>query len=713
VIGRSVRRREDERVLRGATAYLDDLRPAGTVHLHFVRSPVARARITGLRAPESAPGLIAVLTAADLDGLRPPPVGGPPGVERADAPHPLLARGEVRYAGQAVAAVIAETRALAEDVAELVEVDYDELPAVVDPAAATERLTRWSRSGGDVDGAFAAAAHVVRAHHEFPRLVAAPIEPRGALAAPGDRELTLWCSAQDTHRQLAGLAHVLGRPEDTLRVVLPDVGGAFGSKGPLAPEAAVVAAAALRLGRPVKWVEERMENFLASYQGRGMRADVELALDGDGRMLGLRVRILADLGAYLMGATAIPPHTMGMLMCGCYRFEAAAVQVEGARTDKVPTGPYRGAGRPEAAYALERTVDQAARELGVEQVELRRRNLVRSFPHRTPLGFTYDSGDYERCLDTALDLLGPAPAADGRRIGRGVALYVERAGGQWEAARATLQPDARVVVGSSSFPHGQGHDTTFAQIAADRLGLEIGDVVMRFGDSGVVPRGTGTFGSRSLAVGGSAVALAAEELRERCRALAARRLEADDVEAVPGGFRGPDGRQVTLRELAADSGGGLEAFVRFESELVFSSGAHAAYVAVDPETGRVEVLRLAAVDDAGRIVNPLLAEGQVIGGTVQGIGAVLFEEMVHDEDGQPRTASFMDYGLPTAADVPPVHAAFVESPSPHNPLGAKGIGEGGAIGAPAAVAGAVADALRADLQPPFTPERVWRALDAR
>jgi carbon-monoxide dehydrogenase large subunit len=706
VIGRAVRRREDERVLRGATAYLDDLNPPGTVHLHFVRSPVARARIAGLRAPDS----VTVLTAADLEGLRPPPVGAPPGVELADAPHPLLAGGEVRYAGQAVAAVVAETRALAEDAAELVEVDYEELPAVVDPAATTERLTRWSRSGGDTDGAFAAAAHVVRAHHEFPRLVAAPIEPRGALAVPGDRELTLWCSAQDTHRQLAGLAHVLGRPEDTLRVVLPDVGGAFGSKGPLAPETAVVAAAALRLGRPVKWVEERMENFLASYQGRGVRADVELALDGDGRMLALRARILADLGAYLMGATAIPPHTMAMLMCGCYRFEAASVEIQGARTDKVPTGPYRGAGRPEAAYALERTVDQAARELGIDAIELRRRNLVRSFPHRTPLGFTYDSGDFARCLDTALELLGPPPEADGRRLGRGVALYVERAGGQWEAARATLQPDARVVVGSSSFPHGQGHDTTFAQIAADRLGVEIGDVVMRFGDSAVVPRGTGTYGSRSLAVGGSAVALAAEELRERCRALAARRLQDVDVEPVPGGFRASDGRQVSLRELAADSGGGLEAFARFDSELVFSSGAHAAYVAVDPETGRVEVLRLAAVDDAGRIVNPLLAEGQVIGGAVQGIGAVLYEEMVHDEDGQPKTASFMDYGLPTAADVPAIAAAFVESPSPHNPLGAKGIGEGGAIGAPAAVASAVADALGVDLQPPFTPERVWRAL---
>ncbi|HEY7077445.1 MAG TPA: xanthine dehydrogenase family protein molybdopterin-binding subunit, partial [Solirubrobacteraceae bacterium] len=690
---------------------------------HFVRSPVARARITGLRAP----GSVTVLTAADLADLRPPPVGGPPGVELADAPHPLLAAGEVRYAGQAVAAVVAETRALAEDAAELVEVDYEELPAVVDPGAAGERLTRWSRSGGDVDGAFAAAAHVVRAHHEFPRVVAAPIEPRGALAVPGDRaaprgapavpgdrELTLWCSAQDTHRQLAGLAHVLGRPEDTLRVVLPDVGGAFGSKGPLAPEAAVVAAAALRLGRPVKWVEERMENFLASYQGRGMRADVELALDADGRMLALRARILADLGAYLLGATAIPPHTMGMLMCGCYRFEAASVEVEGARTDKVPTGPYRGAGRPEAAYALERTVDRAARELGLDPVELRLRNLVRSFPHRTPLGFTYDSGDFTRCLDTALELLGRAPVVtDGRRIGRGVALYVERAGGQWEAARATLQPDARVVIGSSSFPHGQGHDTTFAQIAADRLGVEIGDVVMRFGDSGVVPRGTGTFGSRSLAVGGSAVALAAEELRERCRALAARRLEVEQVEPVPGGFAAPDGRSVTLRELAAGAGG-LEAFVRFDSELVFSSGAHAATVAIDPDTGKVEVLQLVAVDDAGRIVNPLLAEGQVIGGAVQGLGAVLGEEMVHDEDGQPRAASFMDYGLPTAADVPPVQTAFVESPTPHNPLGAKGIGEGGTIGAPAAVASAVSDALGgAQLQPPFTPERVWRVLRER
>jgi aerobic carbon-monoxide dehydrogenase large subunit len=708
VIGRAVRRREDERALRGRARYLDDISPPGTLHLAFVRSPVARARVTDVRAPAS----VVLLTAADLAGLRPPPAQGAPGVELADAPHPLLAAAEVRYAGQAVAAVLAESRALAEDAAERVEVDYDELPAVVDPRAATERLVRWERTAGDVDGAFGSAAHLVRARHAFPRVVAAPIEPRGALAVAEGDGLTVWCSAQDTHRQLAGLAHVLGRPEDTLRVIVPDVGGAFGSKGPVAPETAVVAAAALQLGRPVKWVEQRMENFLAAYQGRGMQADVELALDAGGRMLALRAEIVADLGAYLMGATAIPPHTMGMLMCGCYAVAAAHVRVTGARTDKVPTGPYRGAGRPEAAYAVERTVDRAARQLGIDPVELRRRNLVRSFPHRTPLGFTYDSGDYERCLDTALELLGPPPAPDGRLLGRGLALYVERAGGQWEAARATLQPDARVVVASSSSPHGQGHETTFAQIAADRLGIEIGDVALRFSDSAAVPRGTGTFGSRSLAMGGSAVALAADELRERCRALAARRLEADGVEPVPGGFRAPDGREVSLRALAA-SAGGLEVSVRFESDVVFSSGAHAATVAIDPETGRVEVLRLAAVDDAGRIVNPLLAEGQVIGGAVQGLGAALSEEMVHDPDGQPRTASFVDYGIPTAADVPAVATAFVESPSPLNPLGAKGIGEGGAIGAPAAVASAVADALGgAELDPPFTPERVWRALRA-
>jgi carbon-monoxide dehydrogenase large subunit len=643
-------------VLRGRAVYLDDLERPGLLHAVFVRSPHARARVAAVRGD----------AITDIRGAL--PVQAPPGSWHAEAPHPLLGEGEVRYAAQPVALVLAGSRALAEDAAELVEVDYEPLDAT-----AGEELLRFERTAGDVDGAFAAAAHVVRTEHRIPRLVAAPMETRGALAEyDADADLlTVHISAQDVHRPLAGLAHALDRPRESIRVVVPEVGGAFGTKGSLPPEAAIVAAAAIRTGRPVKWAEDRFENFLAAPQGRGVEAEVELALDADGRMLAVRARIRADIGAYLFANSAAPPHTMAMLMCGCYDIPAAQVTVVGERTDKVPTGPYRGAGRPEAAYVLERTVDAAARELGIDRLELRRRNFVREFPHRTPLGWTYDSGDYAACLDRAAELLGKPPAGAGL-VGVGYGMYVERAGGQWESARVTVEPSGRVTARSSSNPHGQGHETTFAQIVADELGVEPGEVDMRFGDSADVPAGVGTFASRSTAMGGSALLLAAREVRET---------------------------------------GNPTAEARFESDLVFSSGCYGAVVEVDPATGVVRVLRVVAVDDAGRIVNPLLAEGQVIGGTVQGLGAVLTEEMTHDESAQPTIGSFLDYGLLTAAEVPPIATAFVESPSPLNPLGAKGIGEGGAIGTPAAIANAIADALGGvRIDPPFTPEKVWEAL---
>jgi aerobic carbon-monoxide dehydrogenase large subunit len=664
LIGRPVRRREDARILRGRTRYVDDIDPPGTLHIAFVRSLHARARIAGIRGDE-------LITAADLGGARPLPVQRPPGATLADAPHPLLADGEVRYVGQPIAAVVAATRAEAEDAVERVEVDYEPLEPVVSPRDAGEELMRWRGATGDVEAAFAAAAHVVCARHVIPRLAAAPIEPRGVVAVDDGGLLRMWLSAQETHRPLAQLSHALDRPPESIHMVIPDVGGAFGSKGAIAPEAVVAAIAAIRLSQPVKWVEQRQENFLAAYQGRGVDGEVELALAGDGRILAVRARIVADLGAYLQPTTAIPPHTTGMLMTGCYDVAAAEVEVVGARTDKVPTGPCRGAGRPEAAFMLERTVDAAARELGMDPVELRRSNVIREFPYRSPLGWTYDSGDYARCLETAVSLAGEAPP--GRRVGVGVALYVERAGGQWESARISVEDDGRVVVRSGSFPHGQGHDTTFAQIVADRLGVPIENVDMVFGDSAEVPAGVGSFAGRSVAMGGSAVAVAADRVRD----------------------------------------GERSASVRFESDMVFGSGAYAAVVEIDEETGELTVHRIVAVDDAGTIVNPLLAEGQVLGGTIQGLGAVLTEEIAHDEQGQPVSASFASYAMLTAAEQPPIESAFVESPSPLNPLGAKGIGEAGAIGTPAAIANAVTAALGGvHVDPPFTPEKLWRALGA-
>ncbi|HEY1274182.1 MAG TPA: xanthine dehydrogenase family protein molybdopterin-binding subunit [Thermoleophilaceae bacterium] len=710
LVGRALPRREDALVLEGRARYLDDIDPTGGAHATFVRSPFAHARVGAVVAPGDAPGLVAVLTAESLRGrVRPLPFQVPDGVTAADEPHPILADGEVRYAGQPVAALIAESRPLAEDAAELVEVDYEPLEPVVDARAPGVDLVEFRRSGGDVERAFASAAHVVRGTYAMPRLVAAPMEPRGAIASEEDGLLTVWCSTQDSHRAVAHLAHSLDRPPESIRVIVPQVGGAFGSKGGAPAEAVAVAAAAIELGRPVKWAEDRLENFLAAYQGRGMEADVELAFDGDGRMLAVRARIRADVGAYLLQATAVPPHTAGMLMCGCYRLDAAEVEVVGRRTNRVPTGPYRGAGRPEAAYFMERAVDDAARELGIDPVELRRRNLIAEFPHTTPLGFTYDSGDFARCLDRALELVRPERSDDGERaVGTGVGLYVERAGGRFESAVAALQPGGRVLVRGSTSPHGQGHDTTFAQVAADRLGLEIADVAFEFGDSAVVPPGIGTFGSRSVAVGGAAVAEASDRLREACLAAAARVLGAE-VSWDGGALVAADGRRLTLAELAeAEPGIGAEA--RFDSDLVFASGAYAAVVEIERAAGRMRVLRLAAVDDAGTIINPLLAEGQVLGGVAQGLGECLSEAATFDDEGQPTAANFADYSLLTAAELPPIETAFVESASPLNPLGAKGIGEGGAIGTPPAVANAVADALGHGVDPPFTEDRLWRAM---
>jgi carbon-monoxide dehydrogenase large subunit len=682
-------RAEDVRFLTGRARYLADLEEGGAVHAAFVRSPHAHARALEVDtdAAASAPGVVAVLTGADLADVGTLPSGTVGDGVVAEAGHPVLARDVVRYVGEPVALVLAESRAAAEDAADLVDTRYELLGPALSPRDESNVLVRWSRSGGDVEGAFAAADRVVSCSFSIPRLVAAPLEGRGALARYDavDDVLVLHCSAQDPHRPLAHLSHALGREPERIRIVVPDVGGAFGSKGAIGPEVVAVAAAALGLGRPVKWVEDRLENFLAAYQGRGLEADAELAVGADGRFLALRARLYADLGAYLYPTTAVPGHTTAMLLTGAYAIPAAEVTLLGAATNKPPTGPYRGAGRPEAALVIERLVELAARQLGVDPFELRRRNFVPrdAFPYETPLGWVYDSGDYERCLDRALELLGleewraerERARAEGRIVGIGAGMVIERCGGLWESARVEVEPDGAVVVWTGSSPHGQGHETTFAQIAADELGVAPEDVSVRWGDSHEVPPGIGTFASRSVAMGGSAIVQACRELRET---------------------------------------GASSAEVRFESPLLFSSGAYAAAVEIERATGRLHVRRLVAADDPGKVVNPLLAEGQVLGAVAQGLGECLVEEAIYDEEGQPRTASFADYKLLTAAEIPAVATAFVETPSPYNPLGAKGVGEAGAIGTPAAVANAVADALAAEglpgLDPPFTEERLWAAL---
>ncbi len=696
-IGRALPRLEDERFTRGEARFVDDLRLPGMLHAAFVRSPYAHARVNGVdaEAARSRPGVRLVLTGGELaDRVGAFPISPAPDAEIVRVMHPVLAGERVRYVGDPVAVIVADTPELAADAVEWVSVDYDELPPVLEPGdastalhdeAADNVLVRWRRVEGDVDGAFAAAETIVRQRIRMPRLIASPLEPRGAVAAydaAGDL-LTIWISAQDTHRQLSGLSAVLRRPPERLRIVVPDVGGAFGSKGVAAPETAAIGLCALALERPVKWIETRTENALASYQGRGADVEGELALAADGRMLAIRARYVGDLGAYLYPTTAVPPLTGGKLLTGCYAIPAAEVEVVGAATTKVPTGPYRGAGRPEAALVIERLVDLAARELRLDPAELRRRNFVppEAFPYRTPLGFTYDSGDYAGALGRALELAG----ARDENTGVGIAMYVERVGPGWETGAVRVEEDGRVVCHTGSSPHGQGHETTFAQIVADELGVEPEAVEVRWGDSAEIPAGMGTFASRSVTVGGSALLLAAREAKERL----------DRGETAP-----------------------VEAEARFELPgPAFSFGCYVAVVELEPETGEIDLRRIVAVDDCGRVINPLLAEGQIRGATAQALGECFFEQVGYDEDGQPLAVNLYEYHLPTARSVPAIVSELRETPSPLNPLGAKGVGEGGSIGAPAAIANAVADVLAPygvrHLDPPFTPARVWAAINTR
>ena len=657
-------RYEDARFVRGEARYVGDLKVEGMLHAAFVRSPYPHARVVSVDASGALAldGVHAVLTAADARDLGEFPLIVRTGEEVERVMHPVLGSGEVRYVGQPIALVVADTAELAADAAELVWVDLEELP-LDEPQV----LLRWQHASGDVDVAFARADRVVRSHVVAPRLVAAPIEARAVLASYDGDVVTLWLSAQDQHRQLGGLTSVLRLPREQLHVIVPDVGGAFGSKGVPQAETVAVALAALQLQRPVKWSESRTESTLATYQGRGQRVETELAVTAEGDILALRARVEADLGAYLYSTTPVAPMTCAMLLTGCYDIPAVEVAVTGMRSHRVPTGPYRGAGRPEAALAIETAVDTAARELGIDPVALRRRNLVRSFPHENGLGFTYDSGDYEGALDAALEL------AEGMEAdGVGVALYVERCGPGYETGAVLLEDDGRVVCLTGSSPHGQGHETTFAQIVAGELGVDPASVEVRYGDSFEIPDGTGTFGSRSVAAGGSALLLAARELK---------------------------------------AGGGRRADVRFELPgPLFSFGAYVAGVNVDRVTGEVEIVQVVGVDDCGRVINEQLAEGQVVGAIAQGVGECLHEYTGYDADGQPLAVNLYDYHLPTAQAVPPVVTALRETPSPLNPLGAKGVGEGGSIGTPAAVANAVAAALGFHVELPFTPARIWGAL---
>ena len=750
-IGAPVPRVEDPALLTGTAVYTGDLAMPESLHAVFVRSTVAHGRIDAIRCDHAAaaPGVEAVLTAADLD-LQPL---GSPSVPAAFA-RPPLARGVVRFIGEAVAVVVAATREQALDAAELVEVEYEPLGVVTDPVAALDPgapvlfeehgsnlvvETPWKGEPARVEE----CEVVVRARLVNQRVVPAPMEPNCAVAAPNPDTggVTLWVPSQAPFWARGAVAASLGLDAERVRVIVPAVGGSFGGRIATYPEQVVVAALALRLGRPVSTVESRSESMLAMTHGRGQVQDVELGATAEGVITDLRVRLVGDGGAYPAEAGGMPWGTIHML-AGPYRIPRVEGHSRIAVTSTTPIAAYRGAGRPEAACLLERMVDQLAARLGLDPAEVRRRNLLPpdAFPHATPTGARYDSGSYAAALERALEAAGydrlRAEQAERRRdraaaqLGIGLCTYVELTGFGPETGSVTVEPDGRVAVVTGTSPHGQGHETVWAQLVAATLGVEVGQVRVVHSDTGLVPSGGGTMGSRSLQVGGSAVLNASESVLAKGRELAAHLLEVqpEDVAVHPGLGLGPAGAPASalawskLAEAAADPdrlppgmAPGLAAEATFEmSGSTYPFGAHVAVVEVDPATGRTRLIRHVAVDDSGRIVNPPLAEGQVHGGIAQGAAQALFEQVAYDVDGNNLTGTLATYGMPSAAELPSFETVRMETPSPLNPLGAKGIGESGTIGSTPAVQNAVCDALAhlgvRHVDMPATPERVWRAI---
>jgi carbon-monoxide dehydrogenase large subunit len=742
-IGRAVRRVEDERLLTGRATFVDDHLPPGCLHVAFLRSPHARARIVGLdkQAAEKAPGVVQVAAGAELAAIGALPVN--PVMSGMRVPPSMLPIEEVCAVGDPVAMVVAETLDAARDAAELIEVVFEPLDAVTDPEAAAvagpalpdmqgnEALAQHWRHG-DVDAAFASAAATARLRVAQPRVSAVALEPRAALATWDTRtgELTAWLSTQTPHRARSDLASLLHLDEACVRVVARDVGGAFGAKASAYPEDVLVAWAAMRLGRPVKWTAARGEDLLATAQGRGAAMEGELAVDRDGRVLGLRARGTFPLGRFLTYSAAVPAWNAGRILPGPYRAGAVDIALRGVVTNTAAVGIYRGAGRPEAAMLMERLMDEAARDLGMDPVEIRRRNLIQAdrLPYTTPTGQMFDSGDYAALLDRVCKESGYAALraeqarrrAHGEHVGIGVAVYVEPCGQGWESARVRLGRDGRVEVATGSSAQGQGRETAYAQIAADALGVPFDRIAVRHGDTGVTPKGIGALASRSTAIGGSAVLKAAIALREKARGYAAALLQAavEDVVADEDGFAiaGDPGRSIDWHAVALAASGGLEASVEFTAPgETWSFGCCLAVASIDGETGEMRVERLVWGDDAGIIVNPLLVEGQLVGGMAQGLGQALMERIVYDRDGQLLTGSLMDYAVPRAADVPTLEIIKGETPATVNPLGAKGVGEAGCIGIPAALVNAAVDALAPlgvrHLDMPLTSDKLWRVLD--
>ncbi len=767
-ISQPVRRKEDQRFLTGKGRYVDDISLPGQAHACVVRSPLACAAIESIEVSEAAAatGVLAVYTGADLeaDGMGHLPCNIPlksrDGSPRADTPRPALAVGRVRHVGDPVAVVIAETAAQARDGAELVHVEYEDMPAVADLAEAAKPGAPqvWDHAPGNVafdweqydkpatDAAFAAAAHVVSMEIVNNRLVPNPIEPRSALAAydPDDERFTIYLQTQGAHSLRRQLADVfLKVPQDKVRVITPDVGGGFGMKLFFYPEYAMVAYAARKLGRPVKWTAERGESFLSDSHARSHLTTAELALDAEGGFLALRVSTLADMGAYLSGAAPlIPTSAYVPILTGQYRIPALYAEVKGIFTNTVPVDAYRGAGRPEAMYLVERLVNRAAETLGIAPEELRRRNFVPAdaMPYTTPTGLVYDSGDFAAILDGAMDRADwsgfparrEAARSRGRLAGIGMACYVEMTGGApTEDAEIVFNDDGSVSVMVGTMSNGQGHETAFAQLVAERLGVDFEKIEVVMGDTDRIKTGGGTGGSRSLHAEGGAIVVTADMIIDKGKAIAANVLEAavTDIEFHEGRF-GVAGTDIgidilDLARAARDPGNlpegmeaGLDTTGRYATEgnKTYPNGCHICEVEVDPETGVTQVVRYTVVDDLGNVVNPLLVAGQVHGGIAQGLGQALMEQTVYDGNGQLLSGSYMDYCMPRADDIPAIDFTMIPTPCTTNPLGTKGCGEAGAIGAPAAAINAIENALAGlgvrtgDIAMPATPQRLWAAI---
>ena len=773
IFGSGIRRREDPRLITGSATYTDDFVLPGMVHAVMLRSPHAHARITriDISPAAEAPGVLAVFTGADVEGEFQvvPCAWLIPNSDLKVAAYPCIAKDMVRYVGDIVAAVVAEDIQQATDARDLIEVDYEPLDSVIDPEKAGQpgapqlhadvpnnQAFHWKMEGGDVDAAFKNAPVIIKERIVQQRLIPNAMEPRAALAtwSGAAGELTLWNTTQNPHivRFLASV--VTGIPEDRIRVIACEVGGGFGSKIAAYPADFITIFCSKKLNRPVKWAETRSENYQATTHGRDHVQHVELAADADGKILGLRATSWSGMGAYLStAAPGIPTILHGLMLSGTYDIPALKEDVHGIYTNGTPVEAYRGAGRPEATFIVERLVDKLAAKLGIDPVDLRMKNFIPPFDngHTVATGLEYDSGDYAGTLQKMLDHADykalRAEQAEARKQGRytgiGVTSYVEICGlgpsqvagavgfqgGLWDSAIVRFHPTGKVHVFIGANPHGQGEETTFAQIVADEVGVDVNDVKVFHGDTDNTPMGWGTYGSRTTAVGGAALVVATRKVKEKAKVIAAHLLEAavEDMDYADGKFfvKGSPDKAKTIQDVALMAhvawnmpegvDPGLEESSFYDPpNFAYPFGSHLAVVEVDPETGHVDVLRYIAVDDCGPQINPVIVEGQVHGGVVQGIGQALWEEAVYDEGGQLLTGSMLDYALPRADRLPEIEVLSTVTPSPHHPIGVKGIGEAGTIASTATIYNAVMDALAPfgveTVQMPFTPERVWRAI---